>query len=230
MRFQCSDNYGGSQACSRPALTGEEYCRWHLNIRNLQKEAGVWGWFLAVIFVSIGIGCGVGAIIYLWSFVRTPTPELLLDIVVTILWCVFLLSYALILLDKRYALCDKLLTGAMGGIGCIFLLLGCAELIGSYLGIQSIVSVEYLREMPRMLRILTEFGMGIYILLACLNHCFGLQITRRMQNIALTVYILASICGMVFNKAPGVCIMMLLLLISFYLDRRYQWIKKLFGF
>lgn len=111
-----------------------------------------------------------------------------------------------------------------------FFLLGCAELIGYYSGTQSIVSVEYFKEMPRMLRILTEFGMSIYMLLACLNHCSGLQITRLVQRIVLTVYILSVICGTVFDKAPGYTIVMLLLLAGFYLDRRYQWIKKLLGF
>jgi hypothetical protein len=230
MRFQCSENSDGRRACNKIALTGEEYCQWHLNIRNLQKEVGNWGKFMAYFCAVLGYACGLAVLTDLWSFARTPTAQLMLEVVVLILSCIFLLSYALIFLGKRYALCVQLIAGAMGGSGCIFILLGCVELIGLYLGTQSIVSVKYFKEMPRMLSILTDFGMGIYMLLACLNLCSGLQITRLVQRIVIMGYILAVICMTVFNEDPGLGILILLILTGFYLDRRYKWIKKLLGF
>lgn len=119
MRFQCGENYG-VRGCSRLAIEGEEYCRWHLNVRHLQKEAGAWGEFLAYIFAGTGVGCGVWSLVSLWSFARTPTVKLLLEVIFAISFLIWLLSYALILLDKRYALFAQLLAWAMGGVGCIF--------------------------------------------------------------------------------------------------------------
>lgn len=202
MIYPCSEILGNGATCGKPAVGGQEYCRWHLNIRQLHEEAGAWRTVWAWFYCCLGSCCAVAALQSLWGFAGDPTVALLGSSSFSILASIWCLSMGIVLHDKRYAVCAQLLVGAFAGLACVSLLAGSSELAAISSGKEPSLYLDSLQRAPRAIRVPAEFVFGIYMLLGLLSH-LGIASARLLQRIVITVFVCVWCCSMVFTDSPA---------------------------